>query len=61
MQRIAGGKVTVLDRPAGVRELQRRVAYMTQTPSVYADLSVRENVRFFALALGAATLRRRTP
>ena len=31
--------------PAGAVSLRRRVGYMTQAPSVYADLSVRENLR----------------
>jgi ABC-2 type transport system ATP-binding protein len=48
VQQVAGGAVTVLDLPAGARSLRRRVAYMTQAPSVYADLSVDENLRYFA-------------
>jgi ABC-type multidrug transport system ATPase subunit len=41
--------------------------YLTQAPSVYVDLTVRENLHYFArvgvlaLVLGATTLRRRTP
>ena len=31
-----------------------RVGYMTQAPSVYADLTVRENLAYFARVLGAA-------
>jgi ABC-2 type transport system ATP-binding protein len=53
VQEVAGGAVTVLGHPAGSAELRRRVAYMTQTPSVYGDLSVRENLRFFAAVLRA--------
>jgi ABC-2 type transport system ATP-binding protein len=52
VQRIAGGRVTVLDAPAGSQGLRGRVGYMTQAPSVYADLTVRENLRFFARVLG---------
>jgi len=52
VQRIAGGRVTVLDAPAGSKGLRGRVGYMTQAPSVYADLTVRENLRFFARVLG---------
>ena len=48
VQQVAGGAVTVLDLPAGARRLRQRVAYMTQAPSVYADLSVDENLRYFA-------------
>jgi ABC-2 type transport system ATP-binding protein len=53
VQRIAGGQVTVLGRPAGDVSLRRRVAYVTQAPSVYADLSVEENLRYFASIVGA--------
>jgi ABC-2 type transport system ATP-binding protein len=48
-----GGEVTVLGRPAGIPELRHRVGYVTQDPSVYADLTVRENLRYFARVLGA--------
>jgi ABC-2 type transport system ATP-binding protein len=53
VQRVAGGRVTVLGKPAGSALLRRRVGYLTQAPSVYADLSVRENLRYFARLLGA--------
>jgi ABC-type multidrug transport system ATPase subunit len=53
VQIIAGGTVTVLGHPAGDRALRRRVGYATQNPAVYADLSVRENLRYFASVLGA--------
>jgi ABC-2 type transport system ATP-binding protein len=48
VQRVTSGTVTVLGRPAGAAELRRRVGYVTQAPSVYADLTVRQNVRYFA-------------
>jgi ABC-2 type transport system ATP-binding protein len=53
VQRVAGGRVEVLGEPAGAKALRSRVGYMTQTPSVYGDLTVRENLRFFAHVLGA--------
>jgi ABC-2 type transport system ATP-binding protein len=53
VQRVAGGSVEVLGEPAGSRGLRSRVGYMTQAPSVYNDLTVRENLRFFARVLGA--------
>jgi ABC-2 type transport system ATP-binding protein len=53
VQRVAGGSVTVLGEPAGSASLRSRVGYLTQAPSVYADLSVRENLRYFARLLGA--------
>jgi ABC-2 type transport system ATP-binding protein len=45
--------VTVLGQPAGSPSLRSRVGYMTQAPSVYGDLTVRENLRFFAQVLDA--------
>jgi ABC-2 type transport system ATP-binding protein len=53
VQNIAGGDVRVLGSPAGAKELRARVGYMTQAPSVYGDLTVRENLRFFASVLDA--------
>ena len=48
VQIVAGGDVTVLGLPAGSPPLRSRVAYVTQAPSVYADLTVRENLEYFA-------------
>lgn len=48
------GTATVLGLPAGSRELRHRVAYATQAASVYDDLTVQQNLKFFARALGAA-------
>ncbi|MEV4253182.1 ABC transporter ATP-binding protein [Spirillospora sp. NPDC049652] len=53
VQVVRSGTVTVLGEPAGSPGLRRRVGYSTQTPAVYADLSVRENMRYFAAVLGA--------
>jgi ABC-2 type transport system ATP-binding protein len=55
VQRVASGDVLVLGRPAGSAELRHTVGYVTQAASVYADLTVRENLRFFAAVLGAPT------
>jgi ABC-2 type transport system ATP-binding protein len=52
VQQIAGGQVDVLGLPAGSLPLRHRVGYMTQSPSVYGDLTVRENLRYFADVLG---------
>src|SRR3954453_10385452 len=56
VQIVKSGTVTVLGEPAGSAALRRTVGYVTQAPSVYADLSVRENARYFAslYGLGAA-------
>jgi ABC-2 type transport system ATP-binding protein len=53
VQRVAGGTIDVLGLPAGSPQLRARVGYMTQAPSVYGDLTLRENLRFFAHVLGA--------
>ncbi|MCC7366116.1 MAG: ABC transporter ATP-binding protein [Dehalococcoidia bacterium] len=53
VQKVAGGSVMVLGAPAGSPALRRRVAYVTQAPSVYSDLTVDENLRYFARVLGA--------
>ena len=52
VQKVAGGEVRVLGRPAGDAQLRHRVGYVTQAPSVYADLSIVENLRYFAAILG---------
>ena len=52
VQKVAGGTVTVLGAPAGSPALRSRVAYVTQAPSVYGDLTVGENLRYFARVLG---------
>ncbi len=57
VQAITAGSVTVLGRPAGDCTLRRRVGYVTQSPSVYDDLTVRENLRYFASMVGAAPAR----
>jgi ABC-2 type transport system ATP-binding protein len=51
VQRIAGGSVEVLGRQAGSKPLRARIGYMTQAASVYTDLTLRENLRFFARVL----------
>ena len=51
-QIVAGGSTKVLGLPAGTPELRARVGYQTQAPSVYADLTVGENLDYFAAILG---------
>jgi len=53
VQLVASGAVTVLGKPAGSVPLRHQVGYVTQAPSVYTDLSVEENLRFFAAVVGA--------
>ncbi len=51
-QIVAAGEVTVLGLPAGSPSLRRRIGYVTQAASVYTDLTVRENLAYFARVLG---------
>ena len=53
VQTVAGGTVTVLGEPAGSAGLRHRVGYVTQNASVYDDLTVRQNLRYFARVVGA--------
>jgi ABC-2 type transport system ATP-binding protein len=52
VQVIQSGSVRVFGAEAGTPSLRSRIGYMTQAPSVYADLTVRENLRYFARLLG---------
>jgi ABC-2 type transport system ATP-binding protein len=55
VQIVESGEVTVLGAPAGSPELRHAVGYVTQSPSVYGDLTVRENLRYFARVLDAGS------
>jgi ABC-2 type transport system ATP-binding protein len=58
-QRITAGTVTVFGHPAGARSLRRRIGYVTQSPSIYPDLSTFENIRYFAAMYGVGRDRAR--
>jgi ABC-2 type transport system ATP-binding protein len=45
------GTLDVLGRPAGHPTLRTRIGYVTQAPSVYDDLTVRQNLAYFAAIL----------
>ena len=49
------GAVEVLGLPAGAAKLRGRIGYVTQEPSIYGDLTVTENLRFFAAVLGVGS------
>ncbi|OBK47980.1 ABC transporter ATP-binding protein [Mycobacterium sp. 1081908.1] len=51
-QVLKSGTVTVLGRPAGSAALRRRVGYMPQDPTIYNDLRIVDNVRYFASLYG---------
>ncbi len=52
VQRIDRGSVTVFGERAGSASLRSRIGYVTQSASVYDDLTVEENLEFFASVLG---------
>jgi ABC-2 type transport system ATP-binding protein len=52
-QRITSGTVRVLGRPAGHPALRREIGYASQQASVYDDLTVAQNIAYFAVAVGA--------
>ncbi|MGW5128841.1 ABC transporter ATP-binding protein [Streptomyces sp. NPDC004069] len=56
-----GGTLEILGLPAGHATLRNRIGYVTQAPSVYDDLTVRQNLDYFAAILdpGRAAAERR--
>lgn len=48
------GSVTVLGERPGSARVRRELGYMTQSPSVYEDLTVAENLRYFASIRGGS-------
>src|SRR6476661_6008859 len=52
VQKVAGGSVEVFGQPAGSPGLRSRTGYLTQQPSIYQDLTVIENLRYFAKVIG---------
>jgi ABC-2 type transport system ATP-binding protein len=63
MRAIAGtqakvtGALEVLGAPAGSARLRDRVGYVTQRPSVYLDLTARQNLSYYAAVLAPRTPR----
>jgi ABC-2 type transport system ATP-binding protein len=58
--RLTRGSIRVFDQPAGSAGLRGQVSYMTQELSVYPDLTVRENLRYFAIMTGQPKRRVKT-
>jgi ABC-2 type transport system ATP-binding protein len=52
VQKIHSGTVRVLGEEAGSAGLRHRVGYVTQSPSVYGDLTVAQNLAYFAAIAG---------
>ncbi|HLX87178.1 MAG TPA: ABC transporter ATP-binding protein [Acidimicrobiales bacterium] len=52
VQQVQAGDIRLFGEPAGSPSLRTRVGYLTQSPSVYGDLTVRENLSYFAKIIG---------
>ena len=53
LQRPKSGSTKIFGLSAGAKQLRSQIGYVTQTPSVYLDLTVAENLRYFAAMVGA--------
>uniref|UniRef100_UPI0024553284 ATP-binding cassette domain-containing protein n=1 Tax=Nocardia asiatica TaxID=209252 RepID=UPI0024553284 len=51
-QIVESGDVSALGLPAGAAALRHLIGYVTQAPSIYNDISVRDNVAYFAALYG---------
>lgn len=52
VQKGVAGQITVLGKAAGHRQLERKLAYDTQSASVFDDLTVEQNLKFASKILG---------
>ncbi|MBX3067190.1 MAG: ABC transporter ATP-binding protein [Microbacteriaceae bacterium] len=48
VQRHVHGEINVLGEPAGSKSLRLKLGYVSQSPSVYEDLTVIQNLKYFA-------------
>lgn len=47
------GDLSVLGQPAGHKSLRPRIGYVSQNPAVYTDITVAQNIAYFATIIGA--------
>lgn len=52
LQKVSKGQVSVLGRQPGDKTLRLKTGYVSQSPSIYPDLSVEKNIAYFAMLLG---------
>lgn len=50
--KVSSGEIVVFDEQAGSKVLREQVSYMTQELSVYPDLTVKENLKYFITMTG---------
>lgn len=55
IQIVKSGRIDVLGQPAGSTALRAKVGYVTQASSVYPDLTVKQNLAYFAAISGASS------
>jgi ABC-2 type transport system ATP-binding protein len=53
LQKPSQGTVEVLGMKAGSKQLRSKIGYVTQSPAVYDELSVKENLEYFGALVGA--------
>lgn len=51
-QKLTHGQLTVLGKPAGHKTLRAQIGYVTQLPAIYDDLTIHQNISYFAAILG---------
>lgn len=52
VQVISDGALEIFSKPAGHKDLRQRIGYVTQRPAVYDDLTVWQNLQYFATIVG---------
>ena len=50
--KLTSGSIDIFGLPAGDSKLRHQMSYMTQEISVYPDLTVKENLKYFATMMG---------
>lgn len=54
VQGLSEGSLTVLGQNVGSRQLRNRIGYVSQSPAIYSDLTILQNLHYFAVLAGAS-------
>jgi len=54
IQGLTSGTLKVLGTPAGSAQLRKKIGYVTQAPAIYKDLTVHQNLAYFAVLVNAS-------